>query len=456
MNFNPNFLFQENLRMKQFVQVVSLLIIGATVSMAQPTLTLDKAVQLAVERNSTVVQARNTYSTQETAVQAAYGNLFPSVGVSGSGDWTKTKTPGYVVGGVAQGGQDDFSSYYRAGIGASVTLFDGFANYSTIDQVKARKEASSENLTSAQQNAIYQTHLLFLSMFRTFELLKVNEDNLKRSQRQLTRITEANKVGSVALADVYRQRVQVGSDELALIQSQNNLDKAKADLYSYLGIDNPDNYPIGFEGISTDIDTVEFEMMNSKYSNFESLLNQAKEHRPDYRSAKQSLSASESGIIIAKSSNLPSLSGSASYGYGSDELSSITDNSTLSFGLNLQYSIFNGFLTKLQVEQAQVNKMNAEEQLNQTIRQIRFDLQKAILDLGAAQKQIKVTTTSVESAEMDRKIAEEKYNLGAGTLLDVLIAQANYTTAINNNVNAVIGYLLSKKQLEFTLGTISQ
>jgi outer membrane protein TolC len=57
---------------------------------------------------------------------------------------------------------------------------------------------------------------------------------------------------------------------------------------------------------------------------------------------------------------------------------------------------------------------------------------------------------------MDRKIAEEKYNLGAGTLLDLLVATANYTTALSNKVNAVVGYLLSKKQAEYALGTLSK
>ncbi|MBU2471322.1 MAG: TolC family protein, partial [Bacteroidetes bacterium] len=83
------------------------------------------------------------------------------------------------------------------------------------------------------------------------------------------------------------------------------------------------------------------------------------------------------------------------------------------------------------------------------------DIQKARLDLEAVEKQVKVTQASVFSAEMDRKIAEEKYNLGAGTLLDLLIANANYTNAQSNKVNAVIGYLLAKKQMEFVLGTIS-
>jgi outer membrane protein len=108
------------------------------------------------------------------------------------------------------------------------------------------------------------------------------------------------------------------------------------------------------------------------------------------------------------------------------------------------------------VDQAQAQQKNAAEGLRQSERQVTVDIRKALLDLESAEKQVGVTQTSVESADMDRKIAEEKYNLGAGTLLDLLIANANYTTALSNKVNAAIGYLLAKKQVEFAVGTISQ
>jgi outer membrane protein TolC len=67
-----------------------------------------------------------------------------------------------------------------------------------------------------------------------------------------------------------------------------------------------------------------------------------------------------------------------------------------------------------------------------------------------------ITQKSVASAEMDRKIAEEKYSLGASTLLDLLVATANYTTALSNKVNAVMSFLLAKKAVEYSLGTISR
>ncbi len=441
MVYLSNILNQENLRMKRFVLVVSLIVAVTCISLAQTPLTLEKAVQIAVNRNTDVVQAHNAVESSQSDVTSAYGNLYPTVGVTGG--WSQARNQ-FVI------------NNYSATVGADVTLFDGFANWGTIDQAKASQVAATQKLTHAEKFAMYQTHLLFLNVIRMHQLLQVNEDNLKRSQQQLTRITEANKVGSVALADVYRQKVQVGSDELSLIQGQNDYDQAQADLFAYLAINNPKEYTIDFGGNLTDIDTTEFAVLDKKYSDFESLSKEAMSNRGDYLAAMQSVAIADAGIQIAKSGNLPSLTANASYGYSNNVLADVFDDHSINLGLTVRYSIFNGFQTRSGIEKATVNQRNAEEQLNQTQRQIRVDLQKTLLELQASEKQIVVTTTSIESAEMDRKIADEKYTLGAGTLLDVLIAQANYTTAMNNKVNAIIGYLLSKKKLEFTLGTISQ
>jgi len=83
---------------------------------------------------------------------------------------------------------------------------------------------------------------------------------------------------------------------------------------------------------------------------------------------------------------------------------------------------------------------------------VTVEVKKAVLDLDAAMKSLQVTDKALVSAAEDRKIAEERYNLGAGTLLDLLVANASFVNAEANKVNAVYGYLTAKYNLEFALG----
>jgi outer membrane protein len=438
--------------MKITVATIAIAVLSLTAQAQQSkVLTLESAVEIARQKNVSVIQARNTVEGQQTAVRAAYGGFLPTITANGgysTGTSWNSPFP-------ATTSQD-----FNAGISGRLTLFNGFANTSNVKRAQATSDATEYTLNRTEQSTIYQTHQLYLNVVRTYQLMKVSEDNLKRSKRQLERITESNKVGAVALADVYRQQVQAGSDELALIQAQNNHEKSKQDLMAFLGVDFDAEYTFNFNGIPSDIDTSEFSSVNSQYNNFQNLLNTAIEKRPDYQASIQNLSSSDASLSMARAGHFPTISASGSYGYrgtnGDIGYSPLSDNRSLSLSLDVTLPIFSGFSTQNQVEQASVQQKNSEEQLRQSQRQITVDIRKALLDLESAEKQLSVTKSSVESAEMDRKIAEEKYNLGAGTLLDLLIANANYTSALSNKVNAVINYLLAKKNTEFALGTINK
>lgn len=426
------------------------------ISFAQPsknTINLDKAIEIALQQNITVLQSKNNLESQQSTFQSAIGGLLPNLNASGS--FNRTQSWQDVTG--LLGDQTLFSARnsYSSGISSNVTLFNGFANIANVNRSNSNIKSSEYSYQRMKQNIIYQTHQMFLNVVRTQQLLKVNEENLKRSSRQLERIEEMNRVGAISLADVYRQRVTTGNDELALINAQNNFEKAKADLALFLSIETAAAYEFDISGISIEVDTSEFALINSEYQDKNALANKAIKMRPDYQSATQNVRSAQSSLTIARSGLYPIVSASASYGLSDKELAKISDNRSLSTGVTLSLPIFSGFQTKNAIEQAIIVQRNADDLLKQNERQILVDIQKAQLDIEAAQKQVKVTQTSVFSAEMDRKIAEEKYNLGAGTLLDLLIANANYTNAQSNQVNAAISYLLSKKQMEYALGTIS-
>jgi outer membrane protein len=447
--------------------VISILMMVSAVTAQQPvSLTLQKAVTLAIEKNTSVIQARNNVDASGTASLSALGSMLPTLSASASASQSQNWSPEtgrtvFLPDGTSfvstQGGFSR-SVYYNAGLSSNLVLFNGFANTSNLSRARSNESATEFTYNRTQQGVIIQTYSLYLNVVKTYQLMQVSEDNLKRSQRQLERISESNKVGAVAIADVYRQQVQVGSDELSLIQAQANYEKSKADVVAYLGTEYNGEYTFDFTGIPTDIDTTEYASVNKQYSDYQALVNQAISARPDYLASLETLNASEASLTMARGNYYPTISANANYSWQSPDsfvFSLFRDYRGLSLSLNVSLPIFNGFSTQNQIEQASVQRKNADEQVRQNQRQVRVDIRKALLDLESAEKQVSVSQTTVKSAEMDRTIAEEKYNLGAGTLLDLLVATANYTNAVSNKVNAVVGYLMAKKQVEYTVGTIS-
>jgi len=415
---------------------------------ATQTLTLSNSVEIALEKNVTVIQARNNLEASQSGTRAAVGAFFPTLEASAGYQSQHQWYPDY--------DGDLNNSSYNTNLHADMILFNGLANTNSLKRAEADETAAELTVTRSEQSTIYQTHFLFLNVFRTYQLLNVFQDNLKRSKRQLERIQESNKVGAVALADVYRQQVQAGKDELALIQAQSAYEKAKQDHVAYLGVDFTSEYTFDFTGVPRDIDTTEFAALNASYSNFQNLVAEAVQRRPDFLASTENVNSADNGVTVARAGHWPTISASASYGLNNTRVQNLIDNKNFLVNLNLTLPIFNGFSTSDRVEQAEILRKNAEEQHRQSNRQLAVDIRKALLDLEASEKQVRVTQSNVFSAEMDRKIAEEKYNLGAGTLLDLLVATANYTGALSDKVDAVISFLLAKKNTELALGTISK
>ena len=65
-----------------------------------------------------------------------------------------------------------------------------------------------------------------------------------------------------------------------------------------------------------------------------------------------------------------------------------------------------------------------------------------------------VSENNVAAAGENLKIEEEKYNLGSGKLLDVLIANSQYTTALTDLINAQFAYIVLSEQLKYNLGVL--
>jgi len=432
--------------------VVMLLLTATTIAAAQTkTLTLEQARQIALERNLSVAQAQNNVEAAQASVMAATGDYLPTL--SASGGWTRNQTEGPVtIGGVQIPNTKAVFNNFSTSVNLNYTLFNGFAREGNYTRTSANAIATEQTAARTRQSIIFQVERAYLNVLRNEQLVKVSEENLKRDLRQLERITESNRVGALSRADVYRQQSQVAADELSVINAQNNYDKAKADLLALIGLDVNDDYTIADPSISTEIARSELESSAEQYSNFPELARRALAKRPDYLGATESVRSAEGGISAARSGYFPSVSAFAGYGFSNRELSRLTENKSINWGLNLRWNLFDGFSTNEALQSAYVQKKNAELSLQQTERNINVEVKKALLDLEAARKAYEVSQKGLVSATEDRKIAEERYNLGAGTLLDLLTANAGLVSAQANKVNAVYDFIIAKRNLEYVIG----
>lgn len=436
-----------------FLVILTLLLTTSLFAQEKVVLTLEKAVELAFQNNISVIQANNNVDAASGGLLAAYGGYLPFINATGSWSRTDNQRVGLQYEGVnIPVTSKTTSNYFQTRIGASYTIFDGFQREANFSRASANMAGSEYNVTRTKQSIRYQIEAAYLNLLRQEQLVKVSAENLKRDQRQLERITESNRVGALSLADVYRQQSQVAADELGVINAQNSYDQAKADLIALIGLDMTKEYQFSDATISTAIDQAEFNTIKEKYQNSNELTNRALNSRTDYLTAKENYNAAKSSVTAAWGQYLPNVSASAGYSLSNEKFGNLSDNRSISWGINLSWDIFDRFLTNQTVQSSIVTAKNSEETIKQYERSISVEIQKAILNLESAQKQVDVSQKGVKSATEDSRIAEERYNLGAGTLLDLLTANAGLVNAQANNINAVYFYITAKRNLEYVLG----
>ena len=167
-----------------------------------------------------------------------------------------------------------------------------------------------------------------------------------------------------------------------------------------------------------------------------------------------SLESSKDAVTIAQSGHWPSLTASGSYSYYTDNLSTIDKRKSLSFGLNLNIPIFLGWSVSNQVQLAEVQSKISGIEMSDLERDIKRQIKTTYIDLQAAQKGLVVSENNVAAAKENLKIEEEKYTLGSGKLLDVLLANSRYTTALTDLLNTQFGFIVLSQQLKYNLGVL--
>ena len=143
--------------------VLVILVLGLSINiMPQEKLTLEKAIGIALHKNSTLLKNTDQIQGYESSVQAAYGNFLPTLGFNASWDWNKSDTKG--IGTVNINGvpvpilsSTEISRNYSGALYSNWTLFDGLSNIATLTQSKNNLESAQLTLKRVKQDIVYQT-----------------------------------------------------------------------------------------------------------------------------------------------------------------------------------------------------------------------------------------------------------------------------------------------------------
>ncbi len=421
--------------------VIALSTLCATALGAQaPTVTLDEAIRLAQKSLPSVVQAQGSVSNAQAGVRSAKGAYLPSLtaSTSGSRDYSEQPTASSSSGSVQSGTRNNLNF----GVNSSVDLFTGFRRGADRRSARATRSAADASLVDAESQAALTATQQFFSALAAQQLVRVREASVTQAEAQLKLSIAKLQVGSATRSDSLRSLVNLGTARLALVSSESDVAARQAALGRTLGLDGrvaaADDS--SFYHLMAPIDTA-------------ALREEALMHSPTVQAAEASAEAARAAVKASRSTYWPTLalSGSANWS-GSDDRNDYQLFARRSVALGLSWPIFNRF----QREQTIVNRLAsqdvAEANARDTRRAVQATLTTQVAALNAAQVRIDITRTSVEAATEDLRVVQERYRVGAATILDVLTSQSALAQAGVDAVNARFDYLNARAQIEALIG----
>ncbi len=428
-------------------------VIGFSAINAQEKITLKNAITIALNQNTSVIKSVNNLETSNAAVKNAYGNFLPNMNFNSGWSWQRvsnnkvTNQLDYLgnTQNVSQSETDSRS--YSMSLGGNVTLFDGLANISSLNQKKNDLQSAKYDLEKLRQDVTLQTVNLFIIITNNEKILKFQEEDLKYNEDMLKKVKEMFDLRMKANVDLYAQEFQTSNAQLSYLQAKNNYEKSKITLLNYLSKDLLKDYTF-------EMDSSYLPESIKNTDDITTLYNTALQNRKDYQSSKLKLDNSEYSLITARSGLLPSLSSNYGFSTSATQPKDLFSRKVYSFGLSFSLPIFSRWSTEYAMQSAEVQIKNTNEDLKALERQIKSDLKNAVLDLQTATVQLDVTKAALKSAMETWQIKRDSYTLGAATFIDQQQSYRDYVQAKNNAIASESNYILKQFGLLSALGLL--
>ena len=248
------------------------------------------------------------------------------------------------------------------------------------------------------------------------------------------------------------ERTWLGSP-LAVVQAERAAELARIDLIRTLRLD-----PRGaYEFVAPEVTTP----ATISVADLDTLIGRAFGTRADIRASEARLEAAKEHIRVAKSTRWPTLSLSA--GYGSSYTSAIdagwsdqlSDARGGSIGLNIALPLYDRSATRIATRRAEIRADSAQVDLDSLEQDVGSQVRTAVLDLDSAQAQLAAAGAQLRSAERALEATEQRYRVGAATLVELTQSRATRVEVASAEVSARYEVEFRRRLLDYYVGGLT-
>ena len=448
---------------------------------AQEVITLQKAIDLTLERNLTIKQAQLSEALSTEDYHQAKNNLLPNLFVNSQGSYNFGRATDQTNLAINNG-----SFFYNTNsASAQLVVFQGGQLRNQIIQNRLLLDVDKSNTAKIKNDLVLSVVTQYLTILTNQDLVAASKQQIDIAKIGLDRAQKSYDVGNQTLADLAQAKAQQSTAELNLTTAQNQLELSILILKQYMEM-NPLT-PITIE--RPDISKLK---VATAYDP-QTVLNSAISVNPDVILAQTREKTYLQAIKIAKGGYYPTLSISGSvvtqysstskailgsvqgfqtvngnvngvsttidlptttpvFGGTTSFATQLSKNLNQSVGFNLQIPVFDRFFTRNAVRKAKINYENAQVSTQLSKNNLSKTVIQAVWDVQAAQKRYQSTFQTYTANKEAFNVIQQRYNVGLVNSLDYNTSLTNLNKSQFDLIQAQYEVVFRSKVIDYYLG----
>jgi outer membrane protein len=419
---------------------IVLLVAGALAASAQAPmrLTLSQAQQLGLQNNPQLTAAKyNAAAAYQVAPQykAAYApsvtGAFTSVGADNGSR-------------LAAGGLNNPVVYNRVGtgltVGQMITDFGRTGNLVAMAKLQAGAQDQVTETTHAQ--IVLNVSRAYFALLRAHAVLNVANQTVGARQLLVDQVTALAESKLKSTLDVSFANVNLADAKLLVAQAQNDLKAAEADLAMAMGVPGESGFVLDEESMPAPLP-----------ARVDDLIAEAMQNRPELKSLRLQEAAAQRFTKAEHALFYPSIGVVGSAGFVPTGYETVSSRYG-AIGMNVSIPIFNGGLFRARETQAEMKAKAAGENVHDLQNRITRDVRVAYLNATTAQDRMSLTKQLLDQSQLALDLAQTRYDLGLGSIVELSTAQLNVTSAKIADTTARYDYQNQRILVDYQVGTL--
>ena len=407
-------------------------------------LTLEDTVRNALENHPSIKSAAERVGAQQAVLRQQFAAYYPTLSLSNSYRTAKSNS------------DPSASDAYASQANFNLTLYNFGKREGAVQSARETLDATRYNLKTSADAVVLSVKQAYYLYLQAIALVRVAEETVRDRELIVRQARAFYEVGTRPKIDVVRAEANLYTAQSGLITAQNNVKVAWVTLKNAMGLpDLPEQAVPAMTGAVVESLAESFSAARFPLS-LEQSRTQGFAARPELLSFEAQRRAQDQTIATNRRGHLPDILVDGFYGRRNEKTvgtSAFPLKETWQVQLSLNIPIFDGFRTTYKTEESVRTYYSIKFQEEQQRQQVALEVEQGYANLVSSQERIKASKAAEGAAKENLELANGRYQVGVGSIIEVTDAQETYVRAEVDYINSLYNYKIEEAKLLKAVGT---